>query len=87
MDRKIVYNRNRLFRWYLDNVKISKEELGKEKGNWMPTKADKLRKIDAFMAFMDAHTVWMRNCLPEGAVSQDPLVEFYQLSLTDYEGA
>jgi len=83
LNRQIVYNQNRLFRWYLDNVKIAREERGKEKDNWMPVKVDKLRKIDGFMAFLDAHTVWMRNCLPEGALPVEEQVEFYQLSLTD----
>ena len=83
LNRQIVYNQNRLFRWYLDNVKIAREDRGKEKDNWMPVKVDKLRKIDGFMAFLDAHTVWMRNCLPEGVEAAEPEVEFYQLSLSD----
>lgn len=62
IDGKIVYNRNRLFEWYLNNVKLRKDFSTRDNENWVPVKMDKYRKIDAFMALLDAHTAWMRRC-------------------------
>lgn len=55
MDGKIVYNRNRLFEWYLNNVKLRKDYSTRDNENWVPVKMDQYRKIDAFMALLDAH--------------------------------
>ena len=49
---KVVYNQNKLFRWYLNNVKLVDDRVG----NWMPTKQGRYRKIDGFAAFLTAHT-------------------------------
>lgn len=81
IDRLIVYNKNRLFRWYLNNVKLKKEEPGKERENWMPSKVDKLRKIDGFMAFLDCYVVYMREAMPDAVQEPEPEVRFYQLGL------
>ena len=58
---------NRLFEWYLNNVKLRKDYSTRDNENWVPVKLDKYRKIDAFMAFLDAHTSWMRRCPAAGA--------------------
>ena len=36
----------------------------KDKENWMPTKRNRFRKIDGFMACLDAHTVGMQAPAP-----------------------
>ena len=60
LDGKIVHNKNALFRWYMDNVRLRRDFYDREKENWVPTKRDRYRKIDGFMAFLDAHTEYMR---------------------------
>jgi phage terminase large subunit-like protein len=63
LDGKVVFNRNRLFRWYLNNVKLVEDR----NGNWMPTKQNRYRKIDGFAAWLNAHTeVMKRMTLPHG---------------------
>ena len=79
IDGKIVHNRNRLFEWYLNNVKLRKDFSTRDNENWVPQKLDKYRKIDAFMAFLDAHTAWMRRCPALGMKAPEPEIEFYKL--------
>lgn len=55
LDGKVVFNRNKLFRWYLNNVKLVKDR----NGNWLPTKQGRYRKIDGFAAWLNAHTETM----------------------------
>ncbi|MBD1373723.1 terminase large subunit [Hazenella sp. IB182357] len=57
LDGRVVYNQNRLFRWYLNNVKLVQDR----NGNWMPTKQDRYRKIDGFAAWLNAHTEVMKK--------------------------
>ncbi|URN94566.1 MAG: terminase large subunit [Candidatus Pristimantibacillus lignocellulolyticus] len=52
LDGKVVFNKNRLFRWYLNNVKLVEDR----NGNWLPTKQSRYRKIDGFAAWLNAHT-------------------------------
>lgn len=62
LDGKVVYNRNRLFRWYLNNVKLVDDR----NGNWMPTKQNRYRKIDGFAAWLNSHTeVMKRMAVPQ----------------------
>lgn len=63
LDGKVVFNRNRLFRWYLNNVKLVTDR----NGNWLPTKQGRYRKIDGFAAWLNAHTEVMKRL----AVPQD----------------
>ena len=79
IDGKIVHNQNRLFEWYLNNVKLRKDYTTRDNENWVPQKLDKYRKIDAFMAFLDAHTAWMRRCPALGMAAPEPVIEFYRL--------
>ena len=57
---KIVSNNDPMLRWYMDNVRLSKEARHADKANWMPVKRKKALKIDGFMAFLFAHTCLMR---------------------------
>jgi phage terminase large subunit-like protein len=52
LDGKVVSNKNRLLRWYTNNVKLVEDR----NGNWLPTKQSRYRKIDGFAAFLNAHT-------------------------------
>ncbi|RNB90166.1 terminase large subunit [Brevibacillus nitrificans] len=52
LDGKVIFNNNRLFRWYLNNVKLVDDR----NRNKMPTKQGRYRKIDGFAAFLNAHT-------------------------------
>ncbi|GGP17229.1 terminase large subunit [Oceanobacillus neutriphilus] len=52
LDRKVIFNNSKIFRWYLSNVKLVKDR----NSNWMPTKQSANRKIDGFAAALNAHT-------------------------------
>jgi phage terminase large subunit-like protein len=63
LDGKVIFNNNRLFRWYINNVKLVEDR----NGNWLPTKQNRYRKIDGFAAFLNAHTeVMKRMTVPQG---------------------
>ncbi|SFT04171.1 terminase large subunit [Marininema halotolerans] len=51
LDGKVVFNQSKLFRWYLNNVKLVVDR----NGNWLPTKQSRYRKIDGFAAWLNAH--------------------------------
>ncbi|MEY8498919.1 terminase TerL endonuclease subunit [Enterococcus avium] len=51
LDGKVIYNKRRMFRWYLSNVRLVQDR----NGNWMPTKQSRSRKIDGFAALLNAH--------------------------------
>lgn len=56
-DGKVIYNQDKLFRWYINNVKLKKHE----NGSWLPQKQNRYRKIDGFAAFLNAHTEVMEK--------------------------
>jgi len=58
LDRKIIHNNNRLFSWYLKNVKLTKRSVN---ATYLPTRQSKYRKIDGFAALLDAHTELLRS--------------------------
>lgn len=60
LDGKIIHNNNRLFEWYLGNVKLTKRSAN---ATYLPTKQNRYRKIDAFAALLDAHCEYLR-CHP-----------------------
>lgn len=63
MDGKVVFNNNRMFRWYVNNVKIKPDR----NRNNLPQKQGRYRKIDGFSAFLNAHTEVMGMLIePEG---------------------
>lgn len=79
-DGRVVHNRNRLFEWYLNNVRLRKDYKDKGTENWVPCKGEEGNKIDGFAAALDAHTVYLRHCHPEGAEdAPEPEIVFYQL--------
>ncbi len=53
---RVVFNENRLLRWYINNVKLVDDR----NGNWLPTKQGRYRKIDGFTAWLNAHTETMK---------------------------
>ena len=57
IDGKVVFNENRLLRWYMNNVKIKQD---RNKNNF-PQKSSRYRKIDGFAAFLNAHTKVMER--------------------------
>ena len=61
MDGGVVHNNDPMFNWYTDNVRISAERRHTDKANWYPQKRNRFRKIDGFMAFLDAHTVYLSD--------------------------
>lgn len=58
LDGNIIHNQNRLFNWYLGNVKLTKRSAN---ATYLPTKQNKNRKIDGFAALLDAHCEWLRQ--------------------------
>jgi len=67
LDGGVIYNGNRLLRWYINNVKLVEDR----NRNKMPTKQGRYRKIDGFAALLNAHTTVMRRLQtkpPEGKV-------------------
>lgn len=63
LDGNVVFNNNRLFRWYVNNVKMVEDR----NRNKLPTKQGRYRKIDGFAAFLNAHTEVMKKFVqPEG---------------------
>ena len=75
---KIVTNNDPMFTWYTDNVRISGERRHADKENWMPTKRNRYRKIDGFMAFLDAHCVRMQK-EPAGIIRTTPQIRVVDL--------
>ena len=70
---QVVSNNDPLLAWYTDNVRISGERRHADKQNWMPTKRNKFRKIDGFMAWLCAHCInTQRN--PAGVIASKPAV-------------
>lgn len=61
LDGKIVTNNDPLLRWYMHNVRLRADHRDAEKENWVPTKRNRYRKIDGFMATIDAWTVAMQK--------------------------
>jgi len=73
LDGKVVFNRNKLFRWYLNNVKLVEDR----NGNWLPTKQNRYRKIDGFAAWLNAHTEVMKRMVTPQPVGE---VEFVSIN-------
>jgi phage terminase large subunit-like protein len=63
IDGNVIFNNNRLFRWYVNNVKMSEDR----NRNKLPQKQGRYRKIDGFAAFLNAHTEVMKKFVtPQG---------------------
>ena len=79
LDGSVVSNNDPMLAWYTDNVRISGERRHTDKANWMPTKRNKYRKIDGFMAWLDAHCIKMDR-QPAGYVPETPRVRVVSLA-------
>ena len=75
---KVVTNNDPMMVWYTDNVRLSGERRHVDKENWMPTKRNKFRKIDGFMAWLDAHCVRIQK-EPAGIIQTAPRVRVVDL--------
>ena len=74
---KVISNRDELLRWYTGNVRLRNDFRDRDKENWMPVKKNRYRKIDGFMACLDAHTVAMWRAPIHSDV--EPSITFYSL--------
>lgn len=79
LDGKIVTNNDPLLRWYMHNVRLRQDYKDREKENWMPTKRNRYRKIDGFMAAIDAWTVAMQKDPVDGTGGETADVTVYSL--------
>ena len=75
---QVVSNSDPMLMWYTDNVRISGEWRHLDKENWMPTKRNKFRKIDGFMAWLDAHCIKMQKA-PAGGEFMPPGIRVVEL--------
>ena len=75
---KVVSNSDPMLAWYTDNVRISADRRHADKANWMPMKRNRFRKIDGFMAWLDAHCVHMEK-QPAGVIYTAPRVRVVNL--------
>ncbi|MGI8351684.1 terminase large subunit [Niallia circulans] len=73
LDGKVISNKNRLFRWYMNNVKLIEDR----NGNFLPSKQSKYRKIDGFAAFLNSHTEVMKML---STVQGDGNIEFVSVN-------
>lgn len=71
IDGGLMYNGDALFEWYLRNVQLRQDFFDREKENWMPTKRNRYKKIDGFMAFLFAHTERIRHQAVTGPVRDE----------------
>lgn len=55
---KIVHNNNRMFKWYVRNVKLTKRG---PNATYLPTKQNKYRKIDGFASLLSSHVEIMNS--------------------------
>jgi phage terminase large subunit-like protein len=76
---RVVSNNDPMLLWYTDNVRLSGERRHTDKQNWMPTKRNKFRKIDGFVAWLCAHCVDMEKN-PAGEIRHAPSVRVMDVS-------
>ena len=76
LDGLVRHNGNRMLRWYLGNVKLSRRSAG---GTYLPTKQNRYRKIDGFAALLDAHTENLRNLPKTPAAITGPVARVIKL--------
>lgn len=74
----VVSNRDPMLIWYTDNVRLSGDARHAEKQNWMPTKRNRFRKIDGYMAWLCAHCVSMGKN-PAGQAQTEPTVRVVEI--------
>ena len=79
LDGRVVTNNDPLLRWYMHNVRLRQDYKDREKENWMPTKRNRYRKIDGFMATIDAWAVAMQKDPIEGTGGETANITVYSL--------
>lgn len=79
LDGAVVSNDNPLLRWYMSNVKLRRDAQEAEHENWVPTKRGRYRKIDGFMALLDAYVVYLRREPPCEDMRPEPQLRVYDL--------
>ncbi|PLR93240.1 terminase large subunit [Bacillus sp. T33-2] len=57
LDGKVIFNKNKLLRWYINNVKLVEDR----NRNWLPAKQSRYRKIDGFAALLNSHVHVMQQ--------------------------
>lgn len=73
LDGRVIYNNSKLYRWYLSNVKLTKDR----NNNYLPAKQSKNRKIDGFAATLNSHVKVLEMLVnPQGEAK----VTFYSVS-------
>ncbi|EIT85917.1 phage-terminase large subunit [Fictibacillus macauensis ZFHKF-1] len=75
LDGKVIFNNNKLLRWYINNVKL-KEDRNR---NWLPTKQNRYRKIDGFAALLNAHTEVVKLMAQPQSTGQIKSMSFSEL--------
>ncbi len=78
IDGRIVSNNDPMLLWYTDNVRLSGERRHTDKENWMPTRHNRFRKIDGFMAALFAHLTNMRKN-PAGVAAAPPSIRVVEI--------
>lgn len=79
LDGRVVTNNDPMLRWYMHNVRLRQDYKDREKENWMPTKRNRYRKIDGFMATIDAWAIAMQNDPIDGSAGETAAVTVYSL--------
>lgn len=71
LDGGVLWGHDECFAWYLRNVRMRAGFFDLEKENWMPTKRDRFKKIDGFMAVLDAYAMRMQQRVVFGSQWED----------------
>lgn len=79
LDGRIVSNDDEMLRWYMHNVRLRNDFRDREKENWYPTKRNRYRKIDGFMACLDAHAIGMEMTPVYGGENVRADIRIYEL--------
>ena len=71
LDGLATWDHDEMFLWFLRNVRLREDFFDIEKENWYPTRRERghknaMRKIDGFMAFMDAFILKKEDEIIEG---------------------
>ncbi|VDG18552.1 terminase large subunit [Lactobacillus sakei] [Lactiplantibacillus mudanjiangensis] len=75
LDGKVIFNRQRMFRWYLNNVHMERDR----NGNWLPTKRNRKRKIDGFASVLNSHVDVIDMLIRPGKTGDIHYVSFNDL--------
>src|SRR5699024_9450829 len=71
LDGKVIYNQQKIFRWYLSNVKLVQDR----NNNWMPTKQSKNRKIDGFASVLNSHVSLSKGNFTEATDPKQKIID------------